>query len=86
MPSLSSFYGIVIRVYYDDHPPPHFHAYYGDDEILVAIDSLEILQGSFPKRALAMTIEWAIEHRDELKENWRLAEEHRPLLAIGALR
>lgn len=85
MPTISNFYGIFIRMYYDDHPPPHFHAYYEGLEVQISIKSLEVLQGSFPPRALGMVIEWAFQHRQELQHNWELAEKHFPLNKINPL-
>lgn len=69
MPTISVFYGIFIRMYYDDHPPPHFHAYYEDFEVQISIKTLEVLNGSFPPRALGMVIEWAFQYRKELQVN-----------------
>lgn len=72
-------------MYYDDHAPPHFHAYYGDDVAVIAIDTLEVIEGGLPKRPLALVVEWAQQHRDELREDWRLAEMHQALKPIPAL-
>ena len=85
MPTISLFFGIVIRMYYDDHSPPHFHAYYGDDSAIIEIESLRVREGHLPRRAMAMVLEWAGEHREELMENWRLGEAHRPLRRIEPL-
>lgn len=85
MPTLSSFYGIVIRMYYDDHAPPHVHAIYGGDEVLLEIASLRVLRGHLPQRALALVKEWATIHRAELEEAWRRAEAHQPLGTIAPL-
>jgi hypothetical protein len=85
MPTISTFFGIVIRMYYDDHAPPHFHAIYGNAAAQVTIDTLEILHGSLPKRALALVLEWAALHRDELRTDWRRAEEHQQLQSIEPL-
>jgi hypothetical protein len=85
MPTICEFFGIIIRMYYDDHNPPHFHAFYGDEEALIAIQSLEMIQGSLPRRARILVIEWAIENRTALLENWRLAREHQPLRSIVPL-
>ncbi len=57
-------------LYWDDHQPPHFHAKYAEFEILVNINTLEVIEGKFPKRARSMVIEWALDHRDELLEGW----------------
>jgi hypothetical protein len=85
MPTVSSFFGIVVRMYHDEHPHPHFHAYYGEHSAAVAIDSLEVLEGSLPRRVLGLLLEWASEHRAELRENWALAEAHQPLHRIEPL-
>jgi hypothetical protein len=85
MPTVSSFYGIAIRMYFDEHPSPHFHAYSGGDDAAISIDSLEVLEGRLSRRALALVLEWASEHRAELRENWRLAEAHGKLHKIAPL-
>ena len=72
MPTISVFYGILIRMYFNDHPPPHFHARYGEFEATVAIETLEVIEGELPGRALILVREWAMIHREELRENWRL--------------
>ena len=72
-------------MYYDDHNPPHFHVFYGEYEAQVSIDTLEVIKGKLPKRALALVLEWAVEHRNELREGWRLAELHEPLDKIEPL-
>lgn len=56
-------------MYWRDHNPAHFHARYGDFEALVRIDTLGVIRGSLPKRALALVLEWASEHRAELNED-----------------
>jgi len=76
------FFGIMVRMYFDDHGPAHFHAYYGDDMIVIEIETLRIVVGQFPRRAQAMVLEWASQHREELLEDWRLASAHEPLKKI----
>jgi len=85
MATLSCFFGITVRMYYDDHAHPHFHVYYGGEEASIAIDTLEVLEGRLPRRVLALTIEWAAEHRAELRANWTAAEAHEPFRAIAPL-
>lgn len=85
MPELSRFFGIIIRMYYDDHPPPHFHAFYGEHEIQVGIDPIVILNGQLPRRAISMVIEWAAFHQQELLDNWRRLEENRTTEKIDPL-
>ena len=73
MPRLSQFFGITIAIYYNDHAPAHFHALYGEDEATLIIQSLEILSGRLPRRALAMVLEWSVLHRSELAARWEQA-------------
>ena len=75
MPEVSRFYGIVIKIFYDDHNPPHFHAEYGEYELLVNINTLAILGGSFPARALGMVTEWASLRQRELAAAWEKASQ-----------
>lgn len=70
MPELSRFFGIIIRMYYDDHPPAHFHAIYGDQEAQISIDPIQVLHGQIPRRALSMVFEWTALHQRELMDNW----------------
>ena len=72
MPEVSRFFGISVRMYYDDHNPPHFHAIYASAEVEIGIDPLTVLRGRFPRRALGMALEWAALHQRELLENWDL--------------
>ncbi|MDZ4850573.1 MAG: DUF4160 domain-containing protein [Pirellulaceae bacterium] len=74
----------MIRMYYRDHNPPHFHAEYGESEITVDIDTGSI-NGRFPKRALAATLEWLDINRNELEQNWQLARDSEPLRPIPPL-
>ncbi len=76
MPTISMFYGILIQMFWDDHVPPHFHALYGEYEVLVDIDTLRVIQGSMPRRALALVLEWAACHHDELIEDWKLCTQN----------
>ncbi len=69
MPRISSFYGIIIWMYFNDHNPPHFHAAYGEHEILVRIADLSVYSGSLPSRAFGLVMEWALLHQDELMQN-----------------
>ena len=84
MPEISRFLGIVIRMYYRDHSPPHFHAEYGEYEITVEIDS-GIVEGKFPRRALAAVLDWYSLRQDELAQNWELARQKQPLNRIDPL-
>lgn len=84
MPEISRFLGIVIRMYYRDHRPPHFHAEYGEHEITVEIES-GIVQGRFPRRALNAVLDWYSLHQNELARNWELGESQQPLIPIEPL-
>ena len=85
MPEICRFYGIVIKMFWSDHGPPHFHAEYGDHRAVIAIDTLAVLRGDLPPRALGMTIEWATARREKLMGLWRLAEANRPLHRLEPL-
>lgn len=74
MPELSRFYGVRIKMYFDDHPPPHFHAEYAEEQALISIGTLAVIAGSLPSRALGLVVEWASMHREELREAWERAE------------
>jgi hypothetical protein len=85
MPRISEFFGIIIAMYYNDHAPPHFHVKYAEHEAELSIDTLETLQGSLPRRGLALVLEWAVLHRNELRENWERARRGEPLARIEPL-
>ena len=74
MPEICRFFGIVIRMYFTDHGPAHFHASYAGSEASIRIDPIGILEGNLPPRVLALTMEWGSIHRVELLENWRRLE------------
>jgi hypothetical protein len=84
MPEISRFLGVVIRMYYRDHAPPHFHATYGEFDITVEIET-GVTEGRFPRRALAAVLEWYAEYQDELRENWERARREEPLTRIEPL-
>ena len=85
MPTISTFYGILIRMFFNDHAPPHFHARYGEFEATIDLGTLEVRQGELPSRALSLVKEWAIIHREELEEDWRLCRENAPPVKIDPL-
>jgi len=86
MPEISRFFGIVIAMYYRDHAPPHFHAFYGEFQASIGIETLELIEGWLPLRAMALLVEWAVLHRAELRENWNRARLGQPLRLISPLR
>jgi hypothetical protein len=57
MPTICAFYGILVQMYWNDHAPPHFHALYAEEEVLIDIRPLDVLQGRFPRRAFALVLE-----------------------------
>ena len=85
MPEICRFYGIIIAMFYDDHNPPHFHARYGKDWVVIEINSLRVLDGRFSSRALGLVIEWASQHQEELLKDWELAKNNQPLEKISPL-
>ena len=84
MPVISRFFGIVVYMYWRDHAPPHFHAKYQDDEITMDIETGEV-EGHMSRRALAMVDEWRQRHKDELLDDWALAESKSALRQIAPL-
>jgi len=85
VPRISSFYGIVIAMYYREHGVPHFHARYGEYEASISIESLEPLGGFLPARALRLVRHWGDLHREELLVNWERAQREEMLKAIEPL-
>ena len=86
MPEISRFYGIVIKMFFDDHNPPHFHALYGEYEVLIDINTFAVFAGNLPPRALGLVIEWATLHQDELLDDWEKARVQEPLNTIEPLK
>jgi hypothetical protein len=85
MPEISRFFGIVIKMFYNDHLPAHFHAEYGEFEALIEIETLDVYRGTLPRRALVLVLEWATMHRHELREDWQLAQSGKRLQPIAPL-
>lgn len=75
VPRLTAFYGIVIYIYWSDHPPPHIHAEYGNEQALVAINDGSVIAGSLPRRAMRLVEEWRALHLDELRTAWDRASQ-----------
>jgi hypothetical protein len=85
MPEISRFYGIRITMNTNDHPPPHFHAEYGEHEAALAIASGEVIVGSLPARSLRLVQEWWALHQAELAANWERIPRGEPLSRIAPL-
>ena len=65
---------LCIKVFFGDHPPPHFHAVYGEYNALVSIESLEIIEGDLPSRAQKLVLEWATLYQQDLLQMWNTQE------------
>jgi hypothetical protein len=86
MPTICTFYGILIQMFWQDHAPPHFHALYAEHEALIDVRTLEVISGSLPRRALALVLEWAQEHRAELIEDWDICTRNESPKKIAPLK
>ena len=73
MPILSNFYGIVIKMYFQqsEHNPPHIHAIYGEHVGVINIQTGELMEGDLPLRALKLIQEWSTKHKQELLDIWK---------------
>jgi hypothetical protein len=85
MPEISRFFGIIIAMYHNDHPPPHFHAKYAEFTAKIDIESGDMIEGKLPKRALALIEEWRALRVEELKANWELVRARRKANKIKPL-
>lgn len=85
MPEISRFYGIIVQMFFKDHDPPHFHIEYGEFKAVINLSN-EIVKGFMPKRALNLVFEWMDIHKNELIENWELAQNGKPLNKIEPLK
>jgi hypothetical protein len=74
MPTISMFYGIIIQMFWDEHAPPHFHAKYGEYKATINIRELCIIEGSLPRRASQLVLDWAELHQGELLLDWDLCQ------------
>jgi hypothetical protein len=82
MPVIACFFGIYVRMYYEDHNPPHVHVEYQGHEAFVEIRSGAIMEGELPRRARRLVKDWCLEHRQELLDNWDRARALQPLQTI----
>ena len=83
MPIISYFFGIVIRMYHDDHPPMHIHVEYQGYTAFISIETGSIIKGTLPKKASMLVQEWVLNHQEALKHNWELAQQCEPLEKIA---
>lgn len=77
MPTIGAFYGILIKMFFNDHDPAHFYVEYAEFKAVIAVESLEIIRGSLLRRAKELVADWAELHRDELLEDWALCQAKR---------
>lgn len=85
MPEISRFYGIVIRMFYREHAPPHFHAEAAGQRAVFSIEPVQLTRGSLPGRAERFVVEWARMRQSELLDDWRRAQERQALLPVPPL-
>ncbi len=72
-------------MYFDDHYPQHFHAEYAEHEALIDVNTLTVFSGQLSPRAIALVIEWATLHKNELLSDWEKAKSLDPLEKIEPL-
>lgn len=85
MPTISRFYGITIQMFFKEHGVPHFHARYGGQVAVFALEPFECIRGDLPPRAERLVREWVDLHLDELLRNWEQARAGKPLAPIEPL-
>jgi Domain of unknown function (DUF4160) len=85
VPTIAYFYGIAIRMFFQDHPPPHLFAAYSGHEANVSILTGEVIEGHLPANAARLVREWTLAHRRELEDNWKRARAGQPLVKISGL-
>ena len=85
MPIISRFFGIIIRMFFNEHAPPHFHAEYADHRAVVDIRTLKLIEGNLPRRALELVMDWAELHQEELMKDWDLCQSHQYPCEIAPL-
>ena len=73
MPEITRFYGLIIKMYFQqaEHNPPHFHVVYGEYIGAIDINTLNMIEGDLPPKALALVREWASQHQDDLLNIWK---------------
>lgn len=86
MPTISMFRGIKISINWNEHQPPHFHAKYGSNEVIISINEVELIDGYMPSKQLKMIMGWAVFHQAELLENWELARQRQELFQIEPMK
>lgn len=88
MPTLSMFFGIIIKMYREinsKHNLPHIHAEYQDDEAVISFEG-DVLGGNLPPKKLKLVQAWIVIHSEELQANWKLLSEGKEFFKIDPLR
>ena len=75
MPEISRFFGIVIKMFFDDHNPPHFHTEFAEYKATFSIETGQMIQGDFPHNKTSLVTAWTVIHQEELMKNWNLLAE-----------
>ena len=86
MPIISNFFGIIVRMFFNEHAPPHFHVEYAEYKASVNIQTLEIIDGKLSRRAQELVLDWAELHQIELLEDWELCRQHQEPKQIEPLK
>ncbi len=89
MPTISMFYGIIIRMMFMDtqqHHLPHIHVEYQGREAVIAIPVGDVLEGTLPAKKLRLVQAWIDIHEEELMANWSLAVKGETIFPIAPLR
>jgi hypothetical protein len=88
MPTLSMFFGIIIRMYYapKEHNPPHIHVYYQDFKSVINISNYVLMEGEIPPRQLRLVLAWIEIHQEELMADWKLCQNGEKPFSIDPLK
>lgn len=86
MPEISRFFGIVIKMFFDDHAPPHFHVEYGGEKAVFDFRALIVIRGSLSPRVLGLVVEWAAQHQSEFLDLWERASKSQALYKVPPLK
>ena len=85
MTLVSEFYGIKIYMYWEDHMPPHFHAEYAGNSVMIDIDEAVVIKGVFPGRQMKLVLAWCELHKEELLKNWDSAKDNEEIAKVEPL-
>ena len=72
MPEITRFYGITVKMFFNDHNPPHIHAIYGEYMGAFRVDTLEMTEGDLPIKAQRLVREWTLKNKRDLIDMWQL--------------